>query len=1190
MNKAYVTDTLRSVKRTFSRFVSIIAIVALGCSIFCGFKAVYPDMLETADNYYKQYNLMDLRLQSYIGLYDADLDVIREMKDVSAVQGVKFVDGYVQTPSEEEEGEFEGVVDIDGSEFTIRVMGLDLYKAVDFQNGGNDPEYITRLKPVSGRYPEADNECVVTCSDLATPEEFIIDNTIRIVGDNEEITYYLKNTDFKIVGIVQTPYWLSYERGATTAGSGKLGDFIYVKDTAFTDKINYYSEAYVTLKDSGNYTAYSDEYNNYVDGVRKQILDVADGIAAARRKTLSVGLEEKLKANKPLIENAEATVQKELDEGYAKLQELYEMEKTGAEQIDKAQKELEEKYNAAQAELDTGSDEYIAAVNEYNEKYTAVSNSQLEQANRKIEYNKRRTEADLAKEQLDEANTKLVIANAEISATTVLIESTESTLLSLKQNQDVAQGDLDLDKMAERLEQTNPELAQTLRAASNLTAQGMAADAIVEVDDLLEQYKAELAAAIEQRDAGQIEYNLKKSQWDEADAQLRSAKEQLDAADNQLAQAEKALAEFKDKIDASGDKLQFGALQAQTEYTLAQAQIAQKMTQLQNIKGIIADAEKKYAKAEREAGAGIGVARTEYNKGVALLENINDEVGWLVYDRDDSPGYTGYGEATANMERFSYIFPTFFFIVSTLVCLTTMTRMVEEERTQLGTLKALGYTNRMISAKYLFYAGIASSIGAVIGIALGFWALPTAIAAAWNIMYEMPPTVIHYMPVYIVTGLLLSVGLTLLATFIACRKDLKSVPAVLMRPKPPKDGKRVLLENVGFIWSNLSFTSKVTVRNLFRNKKRFVVTVLGIAGCTAMLLSGFGFSGSIGAVIDNQYGDVDGVAKYDLQVVLKDAQVSYKNSSMVSSINSIDGIEQSMLGYLKVCTGSSDRSEKEMEVDVLVPEDPNVIRDFININSGRQAVPFTDEGAVITAKFAKKTKTQVGDTIKLTWTEGAKEVTYEVPVTGIADNYTFHYVYLTPYCYKQMTGSAPTYNYLFCEISDDIDRDGRVALEQTVNGVAGVNGTVFTSVIIDNFNNIINTLNLIIYIFVACAMLLAVVVLYTLNNININERVKELATLKVLGFYNGEVSAYIYRENVILTLFGILFGVGLGVPLFLSIINAIDIDTLTFSTVIDWKFYLISGGITLLFAVVVNIIMHFNLKKISMVESLKSVE
>ena len=1190
MNKAYITDTLRSVKGTFSRFVSIIAIAALGCSIFCGFNAVYPDMLETADTYYKQYNLMDLRLQSYIGLYEDDLDIIRQMTEVKSVQGVKFVDGYVQTPSEEKEGTFEGVVDIDGSEFTIRVMSLDLFKAVDFQNGKNDPDYINRLKLVAGRYPEADNECVVTCSDLATPEEFFIDNTIRVVGDNEEITYYLKNTDFKIVGIIQTPYWLSYERGATTAGSGKLGDFIYVKDSAFTDKINYYSEAYVTLKGSENFTAYSDEYNDYVDGVRKQILEVSEDIASTRRGLLSIGLEEKLKTNKPIIENAEASVQKQLDEGYQKLQELYEMEKTGAEQIEKAQKELEEKYNAAQAELDSGSDEYLAAVNEYNEKYAAVSNSQIEQTNRKIEYNKRRTEADLAKEQLDEANTKLVIANAEIAATTVLIDSTESTLLSLKQNQDVSQQDLDLEKMAQRLEETNPELAKTLRSASNLTAQGMAADAIVEVDDLLEQYKAELAAAIEQRDAGQIEYNLKKAEWDEADAQLRSAKEQLDEADRQLDAAEKALAEFKEKIDASGDKLQFGTLQAQTEYTLAQAQIAQKMTQLQNIKAIIASAEEKYANSERQVGATIGVARTEYNKGVALLENINDGAGWFVYDRDDSPGYTGYGEATANMERFSYIFPTFFFIVSTLVCLTTMTRMVDEERTQLGTLKALGYTNRMISAKYLFYAGIASTIGAVIGIALGFWALPTAIAAAWNIMYEMPATVIHYMPVYIVLGLLLSVGLTLLATFLACRKDLKSVPAVLMRPKPPKDGKRVALERVEFLWSNLSFTSKVTVRNLFRNKKRFIVTVLGIAGCTALLLSGFGFSGSIGAVIDNQYGEANGVAKYDLQVVLKEPQVAYKDSAMVASVNGVDGIEQSMLGYLKVCTGSSDRSDKEMEVDILVPEDPNVIRDFVNINSGKQAVPFTDEGAVITKKFAKKTKTGIGDTVKLTWTEGSREVTYEVPVTGIADNYTFHYVYLTPYCYQQMTGTTPTYNYMFCKIGDGIDQDGRIALEQTVNGIMGVNGTVFTSVIIDNFNNIVNTLNLIIYIFVACAMLLAVVVLYTLNNININERVKELATLKVLGFYNGEVSAYIYRENVILTLFGILLGIGLGVPLFLSIINAIDIDTLTFSTVIDWQYYLISGGITLLFAVLVNIIMHFNLKKISMVESLKSVE
>ena len=262
MSKAYVTDSLRSIKKSISRFISIIVIVTMGCSFFCGLNAVGPDMLNTAKEYYDKYNLMDLRLQSYLGLYEEDLESVRQIEGVKAVQGAKFVDGYVQTLSEE--GKYEGIVDIDGSELTIRVLGVDLGMAVDFQNGIDNPNYINRLKLVEGRYAEADNECVVTCSGLTTPEQFKIGSTIKVVGDDEEITYSLKHNEFTIVGIVQTPYWVSYERGVTTAGSGKLGDFVYVSNSAFTDKINYYSEAYITLDGADEFEPYTDEYDEFV--------------------------------------------------------------------------------------------------------------------------------------------------------------------------------------------------------------------------------------------------------------------------------------------------------------------------------------------------------------------------------------------------------------------------------------------------------------------------------------------------------------------------------------------------------------------------------------------------------------------------------------------------------------------------------------------------------------------------------------------------------------------------------------------------------------------------------------------------------------------------------------------------------------------------------------------------------------
>ncbi len=1188
MTSSYITDSFRSIYRSISRFISIIAIVAMGSGLFYGLNVVGPDMVNTANEYYDECNLMDLRLQSYLGLYDEDLKKISKVDGVKAVQGVKFVDGYVQTPNEQ--GEYEGIVDIDGSEMTIRVTGLDLQNAVDFKNGRDNPNYINRLQLLEGRFPEAENQCVVTCSGLTTPEQFKIGNKIKVRGDNEEISYYLKHDTLEIVGIIQTPYWVSYERGVTTAGSGKLGDFIYVNNSAFTDNITYYSEAYITLEDADKYEAYSDEYDEYIKDMQKKIAKVSDTFAKESRESLIIGLPQKVAKAKQDIDVAESTIGAAIKEGKAQLEALYEQEKTGSQQLEEAQKTMDEEYAKVQGQLQDGSTEYLAAVEEYNAKFKLFSDSQIELANKQSDYNLKKSEVDTARKKLDEAKLQLTVAEKEIKYTETLVTTTENTLNTLKQNQDVSQSDLHLDEMAERLEETNPELAKILKSASNLTAQGMAADAIVEVQVLLDQYNTELLIAKQQYAEGLNEYNINDLECTNAEEKLAEAKVQLDAAQKQLDSAEKQLAEYKDQIEASGDELQYGAIEAQTKYMTAQATLALKMTQYQNIKAIIATAEATLAEKEALVDAKMSLAYTAYNKGVGLLENIKEGVGWTVYTRHDNPGYTGYGQAAENMVRLAYIFPTLFFIVSTMVCLTTMTRMVEEERTQLGTLKALGYSNRMIVSKYLLYAGIASTVGTIIGVILGFTAVPIILTSAWGIMYEMPKVIIEFIPLYLVLGIVLSIGTTSLATYFACRKELASVPAVLMRPKAPKAGKRVLLERISFIWSKLSFTGKVTVRNLFRNKKRFIVTIIGIAGCTALLLAACGLRDAISGVIDNQYGKGTGIAQYDLQVVLKDGQMNYKDSQIVNEINSFEEIEQSMLGYLKVCHGYSDRNDVEMEIDILIPENPKVLKDFINLRKGDKIVPYSDKGAVITKKLADKTDTEIGDYLTVSWTEGSKTVEYNVKVAEIVDNYAFHYVYMTPEYYETVTGGSLEYNYLFCKLNDGLTKEAKAGLETRINDIAGVNGSVYTTVVIDNFANIVNTLNLVILLFIIAAMALALVVLYNLNNINVNERIRELATLKVLGFYNGEVSAYIYRENIILTVIGILLGLVAGIPLNMVIVGIVDIDTLTFKTDLEVMSFVIAAAVTVVFAILVNVLMHFKLKKISMVESLKSVE
>ena len=1173
ISNAYKTDTLRSVKNTITRFISMIAIVALGTSFFVGFKAAYPDMIDTAEDYFRDNNLMDLRIQSNIGIYDGDIDRIAGIDGVENVVGQKFVDGFVQMLNDKENPEFEGLVDIDGSELTVRAYGLDVDKAIAFANGEDDPTYINRLSLIEGEWPDEVGECVITDSRLTTPEEFKIGEVIKVVGDGESLSYSLQTTEFTIVGIVETPYYLSFERGATSAGSGKLGDYVYISNENFTENLNYYSEAYIKVLGSEEFEPYSKKYDEHIEVVANRIKAQSDSILADRAAELYITLPEKISEGEATYTKAEAYASQKLGEAYDQLELLRSLANDGDSALTAAEAEINSKYADALNKLSSGNSQYSSQLRQYNTLYSKV-------ASYKSLLKTKQAEFETQRDRLTQANMEIKVAESQIESTKRLMGSTQQIASQLQNNYQSNLSELDLLGMANSIRDQNPELAAKLEAAAGLTAQGVAIDAASLTAETMAEYNRELA---------QQEAKLRsaQSQYATASAQLEKARSDLNTANAQLTQAESQLEVYKQKLQDANIELKMGDIQANAEYQAAlnelQSKKAQAEAALQNLEAY----EQEYAETEASVNEQLLAARTQLDKASNLLDTLGDAY-WNVFTRDDSPGYTGYGSASYNMKSLAIVFPTFFFIISTLICLVTMTRMVEEERTQLGTLKALGYDNKSIVSKYIVYALGASLIGSVLGISVGFVIFPKAFFAAWGIMYDLPSLKIKYLIGYIILALLIAVLSTCGAALWACRNELASVPAVLMRPKPPKEGKRVILENIDFIWTKLNFTSKVTARNLLRNLKRFTMTLIGIGGCTALILAGFGLSDSVSAVIDKQYGK-DGIAQYDLQVVLKDEATS--DDLIVGEINGMSAVSDSMLAELKVCTGSSDRTDNELEVDVFVPEDVSKLSEFVKLESKRgKKVNLTEEGAIITQKLAKKTDTKVGDMITISWDEGSKEVSYNVRVAGIVNNYTFHYVYMTPSYYEQVTGKAPEFTYLYTQLKDGITKAERIQLENDINAYTEVNGSVYTTVVQNNFENIINSLNMVIIVLIIAAAALAFVVLYNLNNINVNERIRELATLKVLGFYDGEVSAYIYRENVILTILGILLGLVLGIPVQRLIVSAIDIDAVTFGTQLDFSSFLFAALLTLLFAVIVNLIMHFNLKKIKMVESLKSVE
>ena len=522
--------------------------------------------------------------------------------------------------------------------------------------------------------------------------------------------------------------------------------------------------------------------------------------------------------------------------------------------------------------------------------------------------------------------------------------------------------------------------------------------------------------------------------------------------------------------------------------------------------------------------------------------------------------------------------------MAALVSLTTMTRMVEDERTQIGTMKALGYERSSIAAKYLLYALSASLFGSLLGIFAGGKILPYVIMAAYGILYSnLPVMLIPIQWDLAFYASLIAIFCTVLATLIACYRELLSTPAALMRPAAPKQGKRVFLENISFLWKRLNFSWKATVRNLLRYKKRFFMTIFGIGGCMALLMVGFGLRDSIQEIVNKQYTTV---WTYDASVNLDEDSVS-DNPDFDQELNGFDGITESLYVY-QTSLDVSGQDTATRSAYIFVPEDVEKAKDFVKLQErvGGKKLEMDGEGAVISEKLAKLLNLSVGDEIILKESETRQ---YSVTVAAITENYLYHYVFLTPEVYEQVYGKAPVFNQVFLKMGDT-SAEKEESLGQQLLEKEEVTSVSFVSSLQSKVADMMSSMDLVIWVLIISAGLLAFVVLYNLNNINITERQREMATLKVLGFYDKEVADYVYRENVLLTLIGTLAGVFMGMALHQFVIRTCEIDMLMFGRSIRFLSYVFSIVLTFFFSAVVNFTMYYKLKKIDMIESLKSVE
>lgn len=838
------------------------------------------------------------------------------------------------------------------------------------------------------------------------------------------------------------------------------------------------------------------------------------------------------------LENPDAS-QEEIDILAAQVSALEEQEAAVSQQIQASEAQIEsqrQQLAATRSELESG----LAAVED--------GLSQLSQ---------KESELNAGREQI-------TAGQAEIDAGWIQIQEQENTLAASKA--EIEAGEQELEKGQKQLKAAKKKLNKAQKEIDS-NAETLAAG-LAELDAnvaKLNDNEAQYASGLEQ-------YNSGARQIAENEAKLTSGEQEIAENEAKLADGEKEIADNEKKL-ADGEK----------EITDNEKKLQDAVKDLKKGEKDLADGKKEYEDAKKDAEDEIAENQQKLDDAKKELEDL-EMPEWMVTDREELPEYTDYGDNADRLRNIGQVFPVIFFLVAALISLTTMTRMVEEQRTQIGTLKALGYKKSAIAAKYICYAFFATLLGSLLGMLIGEKIIPYIIITAYGIMYHNVANTISidYQAGFALIASTASVVCTVGATLFASGKELQETPASLMRPPAPKEGKRVLLERLTFIWKHLSFSWKSTIRNLFRYKKRLIMTVFGIAGSMGLMLVGFGIQDSISDIAAIQYRELQ---HYDGMVIEDSDATEEEHAELFEYMKENEQIAH--CNRVQMTKISAPKGSSNISIYLFVPESLSEFARDVTLKNRitGETYELTDEGAAISEKTASLLGLKVGDMIPLK--KGDKE--YKVRVAVITENYMSHYLYMTPRVYEQTFGEMPEYENIVFTMQEDCKDDLEMAGTRILAN-PGALSISYTSSLASQVDRMLSTLDAVILVLIVSAGMLAFVVLYNLNNINITERQRELATLKVLGFYDGEVSQYVLRENVILTVLGIMFGAVFGILIHRYVITTVEVDAVMFGRNIKPLSFLYSGILTSIFSIVVNGVMHFKLKTIDMVESLKSVE
>lgn len=1151
------------IRKSWGRFISIFLIVALGVAFYAGIRASEPSMRISGDAYFDKEHLMDIKVMGTMGLTEEDVEAIEDVDGIELAEGTYSMDALCNTGDTEQ---------------VVHVMAMQ--------------EHFNDVQVSEGRLPEKEGECLMD-EEFALASGYGVGDTITLSsGDEDPLEDSLTTDVFEVVGIGNSPLYISFGRGSSTIGNGEVSGFIAVDPDSFC--MDVYSEICVRVTDAEQEIAYTDGYTSLTDAAVDALEKIEDERCQARRQEIVDEAEGELADAQATVDEESQTLadaRSELEEGRSQaareLADARQALEDAQAQLDAARQQIadgeaqlaagKEELSTQQAALDSGREQYESGMAEIQsgKESIATGKASIQTGKDTIASNRETLNAALAPLQgiadgLTEVGNNLTEVNGQIEAGKTryeqISEKEEETWTS--EEKEFMEGYQLLQTTQEELREKQQELLVAMQAAgcqdeAALKSKINEIKAGLEVLDTEEaallQNEQELLAQEQQLLAGEQELAASKQQIDAGQAQIDAAWALINSQESQLASGKADLAAGEQEIAAGWSEYEQGAAQAAQEIADGEAQIADGERQLEEAQNDIAE------------------AQAEIDK----IENPQ----WYVQDRSSAlTEYDGYGDNADRMRAIGQVFPAVFFLVAALISLTAMTRMVEEQRIQIGTLKALGYSKLSIAGKYIAYALTATLGGSVLGVLFGEKVFPWIIIYAYKIMYQhIPDILVPYHLSYAVQATLIAVLCTLAATIFSCYRELASVPAQLMRPPAPKQGQRILLERVKIIWKHLNFSWKSSIRNLVRYKKRFFMTVFGIGGCMTLMVVGFGLKDCIFVIPELQYNSIQ---TYDAAVYF-DAGISREDKEEIAALvrdeSAVSGELMVRMQNLEVTAGDT-----SMEIYLTVPENLENVGDFLDFHSRTKPETYSleKEQVILTEKAASDLGVEVGDTVTLEDDGmGVKEVT----IDAICENYMGHYLYLSPDYYRELFGKEAASNGVLFKMKEG-QTDQIEAVGVRLLGDSNVLNVSYTSSIEDRLDDMLQSLNLVIVVLIISAGMLAFIVLYNLNTINITERKRELATIKVLGFYDTEVAAYVYRENVLLTLIGAVAGMALGWVLLQFVIVTVEVDDVMFGRVLDLTSYLYSFLFTLGFSMFVNWVMYFKLKKIDMVESLKSVE